>query len=297
MRSTPSRRRLDSTCRRIRAAPRPRSPPSSIGLNVFVAITTRSRTSAPFVASHAPMYSSLCPPPYASAVSRVVIPRSHAASRSRNASSREVPWPNSRGAEPTPPKLPQPRITCETATPLRPSARCSTRRSYAGGAPDGRIGLAPRTTNTGRCEQRRGPHRVAGGTARGGALRRDHPRRECRARPRQPAGGMGAVRVRQLVDLARDQRAVRRPRRDVLDRSRAHEARGTPTRARDRPARLPLARNHRGDHVRDRVAHALAPEWRPAAAQRGGRAPHERDHVLARLLGARQRRTGAARTG
>ena len=76
------------------------------------------------------MNDSLRPPPYASAVSRVVTPSSHASSSSRNASSRVVPWPKNAGAEPMPPKLPQPRITRETATPLRPSARSSTGRSY-----------------------------------------------------------------------------------------------------------------------------------------------------------------------
>ena len=41
-----------------------------------------------------------------------------------------VAWPKNAGAEPMPPKLPQPRITRETAIPLRPSARFSTGRSY-----------------------------------------------------------------------------------------------------------------------------------------------------------------------
>ena len=130
MRSTPSRRRLVSTWRRILAAPRPWSAPSSIGLKVFVAITTRSRASG-FVRSQAPMYSSLRPSPYASAVSSVVIPISHAASSNRNASSRGVPLPTWAGDEPMPPKFPQPRMIRDTAIPLRPSARCSIGRSYA----------------------------------------------------------------------------------------------------------------------------------------------------------------------
>ena len=103
-----------------------------MGLKVFVTTTTRSRTSLPFARSHSPMYDSLRPPPYASAVSSVVMPRSQAASSSLNASSRVVPCPNSDGLEPIPPKLPQPSTTRVTATPLFPSARCSTARSYAG---------------------------------------------------------------------------------------------------------------------------------------------------------------------
>ena len=57
------------------------------------------------------------------------------------------------------------------------------------------------------------------------------------------------------------------------------------------------ARDDPRDHVRDRVADALAAERRAAARERGGRALHERPHVLARLLGARQRRPGEARAG
>ena len=41
-----------------------------------------------------------------------------------------MPCPKNAGAEPTPPKFPQPRITRETEIPLRPSSRCSTPRSY-----------------------------------------------------------------------------------------------------------------------------------------------------------------------
>ena len=57
--------------------------PSSIGLNVFVSIAIASRTAEPFVASHSPIQVSLRPPPYASAVSNVVIPSSQAASMIR----------------------------------------------------------------------------------------------------------------------------------------------------------------------------------------------------------------------
>ena len=74
---------------------------------------------------------SLRPPPYASAVSNVVIPSSQAASMSRNASSFDVPWPKNAGDEPIPPKLPQPRMMRETATPLPPSCALLHRgRSY-----------------------------------------------------------------------------------------------------------------------------------------------------------------------
>jgi hypothetical protein len=89
---------------------------------------TRSRTSGAFVRSQLPMYDSLRPPPYASAVSKVVIPASQAASRSACASPSVSPEPKNAGAEPIPPKLPQPRMIRDTATPLRPSVRCSMPR-------------------------------------------------------------------------------------------------------------------------------------------------------------------------
>ena len=101
----------------------PRSAPSSIGLNVFVSIVIASRTAEPFAASHSPIHVSLRPPPYASAVSNVVMPSSQAASMIRKASSCGIPCPKNAGAEPTPPKLPQPRMIRETAIPLRPSSR------------------------------------------------------------------------------------------------------------------------------------------------------------------------------
>ena len=53
---------------------------------------------------------SLRPPPYASAVSNHVIPASQAASISSSACSSVSPWPKNAGAEPMPPKLPQPRM-------------------------------------------------------------------------------------------------------------------------------------------------------------------------------------------
>ena len=119
-RSTPRRPRLDSSWRFTRAGARPWSSPSSIGLNVFVERTISSRTSGPFVRSQSPIHVSLRPPPYASAVSKVVIPASQAASMIANACSRFSPLPNHAGVEPTPPKLPQPRMTRVTRTPDPP---------------------------------------------------------------------------------------------------------------------------------------------------------------------------------
>ncbi len=43
----------------------------------------------------------------------------------RGASSREMPCPKNAGAEPTPPKFPQPRTMRVTEIPLRPSSRRS----------------------------------------------------------------------------------------------------------------------------------------------------------------------------
>src|SRR5258707_12545418 len=116
----PRRLRLLSSWRFTRCGARPWSSPSSIGLNVFVESTTSSRTSEPFVRSQSPMKDSLRPPPYASAVSKVVIPASQAASMIAKASSRLSPPPKSSGADPMPPKLPQPRITFETRMPVPP---------------------------------------------------------------------------------------------------------------------------------------------------------------------------------
>ena len=120
--------RLDLAADAVRGTARGRRP-SAIGLNVFVWIVIASRTSEPFSASHSPIHVSLRPPPYASAVSNVVIPSSQAASMIRGASSRGMPWPKSAGAEPTPPKFPQPRMIRVTEIPLRPSSRVSTPRS------------------------------------------------------------------------------------------------------------------------------------------------------------------------
>src|SRR5829696_1572005 len=50
------------------------------------------------------------------------MPASHAASIRRNASSFAVPCPKNAGDDPTPPKLPQPRMTRVTTTPLPPSS-------------------------------------------------------------------------------------------------------------------------------------------------------------------------------
>ena len=60
---------------------------------------------------HSPMYVSLRPPPYASAVSNHVMPASQAASISSSACSSVSPCSKKAGAEPIPPKLPQPRMT------------------------------------------------------------------------------------------------------------------------------------------------------------------------------------------
>src|SRR4249920_1215214 len=124
----------------MRARESPRSAPVLIGLKVFVSMTIRSRTAASLVASHSPIHVSLRPPPYASAVSNVVMPRSHAASMIRMASSLAIPWPKNAGADPTPPKFPQPRITRDTSMPLRPSSRCST-ATILGGLGDSNAAL------------------------------------------------------------------------------------------------------------------------------------------------------------
>src|SRR5437016_4362277 len=67
---------------------------------------------------HSPMYVSLRPPPYASAVSSQVSPAAYAASSSSNACSRFSPWPKNAGAEPMPPKFPHPTITRGYARPM-----------------------------------------------------------------------------------------------------------------------------------------------------------------------------------
>ena len=91
---------------RRRASGRPSSP--------------RARRRARRASSHSPIQRSLRPPPYASAVSRSVIPSPRAASRSANASSRLSPCPKKAGADPIPPKFPQPSASRETATPDLP---------------------------------------------------------------------------------------------------------------------------------------------------------------------------------
>src|SRR6476659_173079 len=58
------------------------------------------------------------------------MPAVQAASISANASSRPSPWPNSSGAEPMPPKLPQPSTILDTSSPVSPSGRRSTARAY-----------------------------------------------------------------------------------------------------------------------------------------------------------------------
>ena len=63
-------------------------------------------------------------------MSRTVIPASAAASISANASSIVSPWPKSSGAEPIPPKFPQPRLMRETSSSVRPSRLTSTGGGY-----------------------------------------------------------------------------------------------------------------------------------------------------------------------
>ena len=91
----------------MRDGDRPESAPSSIGLNVFVVIRGR----LPVAAIHSPIQASLRPPPYASAVSNQSRPIAQAASMSSNACSFVSPCPKNAGADPMPPKLPQPSTT------------------------------------------------------------------------------------------------------------------------------------------------------------------------------------------
>ena len=110
----------------------PRSAPAAIGLNVFVVTTIRSRTSASFVAQ--PLADELL-----AAAAAVGV---------RGVERRDAEVPRPRRAAGTPPRAPSPgrrtpapsrcRRSCrsrgsirETATSLRPRARCSTGRSYA----------------------------------------------------------------------------------------------------------------------------------------------------------------------
>ena len=105
----------------MRSGSSPWSAPSAIGLNVLVVIVGRTRR----VLIQRPIASSLRPPPYASAVSKCVIPIAHAASISSIACSSVRPWPKNAGAEPMPPKLPQPSAIRGIVFPELPSGRCS----------------------------------------------------------------------------------------------------------------------------------------------------------------------------
>src|SRR5262249_13654695 len=126
--STPSRERLPSFSRRIRSYDRPRSDGSPVtDQYTFVLSTTGTRRSA----RHPPTQVSLRPPPYEAAVSKKVTPAAQAASISSNACSRVSPWPNSSGADPMPPKFPQPRPMRESSSGVRPRRRLSMRRAYA----------------------------------------------------------------------------------------------------------------------------------------------------------------------
>jgi len=88
-----------------------------MGLNVLVVIVGWT----PRAAIQPPIAVSLRPPPYASAVSKWVMPRSQAASMSAKAVSGDRPWPKNAGADPTPPKLPQPRAIRGIVRPEPPS--------------------------------------------------------------------------------------------------------------------------------------------------------------------------------
>src|SRR5271168_595548 len=86
------------------------------------------------------------------------MPCSQAASISSNASGSLSPWPNSPGAEPTPPKLPQPSATRGIVSPLRPSRRRSDGTVALIGFPAYRRALARRRrspTACGTCETER----------------------------------------------------------------------------------------------------------------------------------------------
>src|SRR5689334_9141012 len=112
----------------MRSGSSPWSAPSAIGLNVLVVIVGRRRR----VLIQRPIASSLRPPPYASAVSKCVIPIAQAASISSIACSSLRPWPKNAGAEPMPPKLPQPSAILGMVLPELPSGRCSISRASAG---------------------------------------------------------------------------------------------------------------------------------------------------------------------
>jgi tryptophan 2,3-dioxygenase len=58
------------------------------------------------------------------------MPAAHAASIKADASSRLSPWPKSSGADPIPPKFPQPSAILDTSSPVVPSGRRSTGRAY-----------------------------------------------------------------------------------------------------------------------------------------------------------------------
>src|SRR5205823_407580 len=156
VRIRPGAKRHPRPCRRrLAAAVPPREPPARerregrvtepprlaerqhLGLVVSLVQGVRAlhprvapaRLPEPRDASHRPIARSLRPPPYASAVSNVVMPSSHARSMIAAASSSLSPPPKNSGADPIPPKLPQPRMIRETSKPLWPSARVSISRA------------------------------------------------------------------------------------------------------------------------------------------------------------------------
>src|SRR5262249_16326798 len=123
----------------MRSRPSPWSWPASMGANVFVVIVGR----LPVAAIHLPIADSLRPPPYASAVSKDVRPSDHAVSMIAKACSSDSPAPKSSGADPIPPKLPQPRTTRLSRTPVVPSSRSSTARFSGPLGPDSVVFACP----------------------------------------------------------------------------------------------------------------------------------------------------------
>jgi len=89
-------------------------------------VTDAGEARTPREAIQRPIACSLCPPPYASAVSKWVMPACQAASMSASAWSSVRPLPKNSGAEPIPPKLPQPSAILGIVRAERPSGRSPT---------------------------------------------------------------------------------------------------------------------------------------------------------------------------
>src|SRR3954464_6950086 len=239
----------------MRARARPRSAPSSIGLNVLVTITGRF----PLLAIHLPIQVSLRPPPYASAVSNVRMPSDHAPSISANACSSFSPWPKKAGAEPTPPKFPQPSARREISTPLAPSCRFSIGRFSPSGATRG-ASAAPRASSPTR--RRRSPSspslrragrasaRSASRAPRGGSRRARHL--SARRDPAPPPGALPVARLRApWRSPSRARRALRRRNAGAGRRARRRPARPD----RSRVGESQRAQFERRRELRGRLAH------------------------------------------